>query len=92
MEAALSLSIVEVSAPFLSLQIGCRISAYLRLVVAIHSQDHSHPCSQLGRWLADWPVSGIPSLFVETKSVHSLGSNADSIVSILLGNNIGGCI
>ena len=42
------------------------------------------PCSQLGRWLADWPVSGIIRLFVCTKSVRSSGSNAVSILSILL--------
>ena len=34
----------------------CKSAAASRLAA-----NHSHPNSQLGRWLADWPVSGVPS-------------------------------
>ena len=40
---------------------GLYKSAVAPRLATNHSEDHNHSCSQLGRWLADWPVSGMSS-------------------------------
>ena len=83
MEAALSLLIIEFSAPLWSLQIGC--SWY----PGSQSQPYLQPAPKMARWLASfWYDQSCPSLFVETKSVRSSGSNAASILSTLLDSRL----
>ena len=41
---------------------GLYKSAAAPRLAANHSQDHNHPWSQPGRWLADWPVSDVPTV------------------------------
>ena len=83
MEAALSVLIIELSAPLWSLQIGCSSK------VGSQSQPRLQPSKQPDRKRACWLVSfwyaqPCASLFVEAKSVRSSGSHAASILSILL--------
>ena len=58
MEAELDLLIIEFSEPLCLYKLA---AVPIYRLAANHSQDHSHPCSELGRWLTDWPVSGMPS-------------------------------
>ena len=58
LEATLSLLIIKFFAP---LWLSLYKSAADPMLAANHRQDHSHPCSQFGRGLADWPVSCMPS-------------------------------
>ena len=62
MKAALSLVIIEFSSPVWSLQIGFgSYKGWQPITAILKASSKKWLCSQLGRWPADWPVSGMPS-------------------------------
>ena len=58
MEAELDLLIIQFSEPLCLYKLA---AVPIYRLAANHSQGHSHRSSEFGKWLADWPVSGMTS-------------------------------